>query len=151
MRYYIGSAYEIQGHRPERNRERHDTESMIQGIGIDMIEVQRVEEKISKEKGFREHVFSKNEIQYCDSQKNSYQNYAARFAAKEAFLKALGIGLVTDFQLNEIEITNEPSGKPVIQFIGEAAELIQKYNLSHIHVSLTHLKAMASAVVLIEK
>ena len=63
---------------------------MIAGIGIDMIEVDRVAGKIGKDEGFRELVFSETEIEYCEPKANKYQHYAARFAAKEAFLKAIG-------------------------------------------------------------
>ena len=124
---------------------------MILGIGIDMIEVQRVEEKIMKENGFREHVFSKNEIIYCNAMKHQFQHYAARFAAKEALLKAFGIGLQTNFELNEIEIINDEAGKPIFNFIGNTGELILQKEITNIHVSLTHLKDVASAVVVIEK
>ncbi|MBK7098524.1 MAG: 4'-phosphopantetheinyl transferase superfamily protein [Sphingobacteriales bacterium] len=63
---------------------------MITGVGIDIIEVERVASKIGKEQGFREMVFSKEEIDYCESKTHKFEHYAARFAAKEAFFKALG-------------------------------------------------------------
>jgi len=65
---------------------------MIKGIGIDMIEPERVATRIKKKKGFRELVFSKNEIAYCEKKTNKFEHYAARFAAKEAFFKAIGTG-----------------------------------------------------------
>ena len=123
---------------------------MIFGVGIDLIEVERVAEKISKKSGFRELVFSGAEIDYCESKANKFEHYAARFAAKEAFFKALGTGWKNGTAFNEIEITNDVTGKPLISFIGETAGSLAKMNLGKISVSLSHLKTMASAVVIIE-
>jgi len=123
----------------------------VAGVGIDMIEVERVQSSIAKGQGFRELVFSAKEIAYCESKTNKYQHYAARFAAKEAFFKALGTGWLKDTAFNEIEITNDESGKPCLEPIGESAVVINRGGTLKIAVSLTHLKTMASAVVIIEK
>ena len=123
---------------------------MVTGIGIDMIETKRVEEKIVKESGFREKVFSKNEIDYCENKAHKYEHYAARFAAKEAFFKALGTGWKNGTSFNEIEISNEESGKPEIVFLSETANTIQDMAIGKISVSLSHLKDIAAAVVVIE-
>ena len=123
---------------------------MIFGIGTDMIEVERVAEKIGKNAGFRELVFSKKEIAYCEAKTNKYEHYAARFAAKEAFFKALGTGWKNGTAFNEIEITNNEIGKPAISFLGETAIAIAEMKLGKILVSLSHLKTMASATVIIE-
>jgi holo-[acyl-carrier protein] synthase len=123
----------------------------VYGVGIDMIEVERVQNSIAREQGFRELVFSAGEIAYCESKANKYQHYAARFAAKEAFFKALGTGWLKDTAFNEIEIGNDESGKPTLQPIGESAVVINRNGPLKISVSLTHLKIMASAVVIIEK
>ena len=123
---------------------------MVTGIGIDMIETKRVEEKIAKESGFREKVFSKNEIAYCESKAHKYEHYAARFAAKEAFFKALGTGWKNGTSFNEIEILNEESGKPEIVFLSETAKTIKDMAIGKISVSLSHLKDIAAAVVVIE-
>ena len=124
---------------------------MIVGIGIDMIEVDRVREKIEKETGFREHIFSKNEIEHCSAQPDPYQHYAARFAGKEAFLKAIGRGLSFSLNVHKIEILPHAEGKPEIQLNGEYKELEEEGAWRKIHVSLTHLKSAASAIVIIEK
>lgn len=124
---------------------------MIIGIGIDMIEVDRVREKIEKEKGFREYIFSKREIEYCVAQADPYQHYAARFAAKEAFLKAIGRGLSFSLDVNRIEILPQEEGKPEIHLSGEYKVLEEDGKWRKIHVSLTHLKSTASAIVIIEK
>ena len=123
----------------------------VAGVGIDMIEVERVQSSIAKEQGFRELVFSAKEIAYCESKANKYQHYAVRFAAKEAFFKALGTGWLKDTALNEIEVTNDESGKPILEPIGESAVVINRSGPLKISVSLTHLKTTASAVVIIEK
>ena len=123
---------------------------MIYGIGTDLIEVERVAEKIGKKSGFRELVFSKNEIEYCELRTNKYEHYAARFAAKEAFFKAIGTGWRDGTAFNEIEISNNESGKPELSFLGKTAEAIEKMKLGKISVSLSHLKTMASAIVIIE-
>lgn len=123
---------------------------MIFGTGIDMIETERVEAKISKESGFREMVFSKNEINYCEAKANKFEHYAARFAAKEAFFKALGSGWKNGTAFNEIEITNDEAGKPEIILLGETAKTIAALSIGKISVSLSHLKNIASAIVIIE-
>ena len=124
--------------------------TMIVGIGIDMIEVERVRRKIEKEKGFREHIFSSMEIAYCNGQAEPYQHYAARFAAKEAFLKAIGRGLSFSYSVQNIEILPDQAGKPTIKLNEEYLQLAEEGEWREIHVSLSHLKEIASAVVIIE-
>ena len=123
---------------------------MIYGIGIDQIEVERVAEKIGKESGFKELVFSPTEIGYCEAKTNKFEHYAARFAAKEAFFKAMGTGWRNGTAFNEIEIINNKEGKPGISFLGNTKLSIDELKLGKISVSLSHLKTMASAVVIIE-
>jgi holo-[acyl-carrier protein] synthase len=124
---------------------------MTSGVGIDMIEVHRVAGKINKERGFRELVFSKTEIAYCESKKNKFEHYAARFAAKEAFFKALGTGWAENTQFNEVEIINNKEGKPEVHLLGSTLETINAMGIKKILVSLSHIKTIASAVVMIEK
>lgn len=124
---------------------------MIAGLGTDMIEVERVAVKIAKESGFRELVFSKKEIDYCEAKANKFEHYAARFAAKEAFFKAAGTGWLDGTAFNEVEITNDDKGKPVLALLGQTAVTLAAMNFKNIFVSLTHLKNIASAVVIIER
>ena len=124
---------------------------MIAGLGTDMIEVERVAVKIAKESGFRELVFSKKEIDYCEAKANKFEHYAARFAAKEAFFKAIGTGWLDGTAFYEVEITNDEKGKPVLALLGETALVIAAMNFNNISVSLTHLKTIASSVVIIER
>ncbi|MCX6204771.1 MAG: holo-ACP synthase [Bacteroidetes bacterium] len=123
---------------------------MIFGIGTDLIEVDRIAEKIRNSSDFIGLVFSEKEKAYCESKYNKYEHYAARFAAKEAFLKALGTGWISGTAFNEIEVTNNEIGKPTISFIGTTALTITDMKLGNIQVSLSHLKTLASAIVIIE-
>jgi holo-[acyl-carrier protein] synthase len=124
---------------------------MTHGVGIDMIEVERVALGINKESGFREMVFSAAEIAYCESKKNKFEHYAARFAAKEAFFKALGTGWIENTLFNEVEIINNIDGKPEIHLSGSTQSTVNAMGINKILVSLSHLKTMASAVVILEK
>ena len=123
---------------------------MIFGIGTDLIEVERVAEKMEKKQGFKELVFSADEIIYCEARTYKYEHYAARFAAKEAFLKAIGTGWRNGTAFNEIEIYNDEEGKPEIRFHGKKEKTIAELKLGKIFVSLSHLKTMACAMVVIE-
>ncbi|KIC95236.1 holo-ACP synthase [Flavihumibacter solisilvae] len=124
---------------------------MILGIGTDIIEVERVAGKIGRNIGFREMVFSAEEISYCEKQTHKFEHYAARFAAKEAFLKALGTGWINGTAFNEIEVTHNIEGQPQIILRGETAVTLASKNISRIHVSLSHQKTMAVAFVLLEQ
>ncbi len=124
---------------------------MIFGIGTDIMEVERIGAKIEKENGFREFVFSQKEIQYCESKTHKYEHYAARMAAKEALGKALGSGWLSGTNINEAEILNDENGKPFFNFSGVTAATIATMRLASIHVSLSHTKQFATAVVIIEK
>jgi holo-[acyl-carrier protein] synthase len=124
---------------------------MIVGIGIDIIEVERVAEKIAKGNGFKEKVFSLNEIEFCEGKgSNKAQHYAVRFAAKEAFLKATGKGLQLSHELHEIEVVNNENGKPEIRLKGGLANDFAK-NKWTVHVSLSHVRLNACSVVVIEE
>lgn len=124
---------------------------MIAGLGIDLIEVERIANKIKRNNGFRDLVFSQSEISYCERQARPYESYAARFAAKEAFFKALGTGWLSGTAFNEVEIIHDKDGKPKVNFLGETAQLMQTIGITNIMVSLTHVKEMAAATVIIEK
>ncbi|MFN8242417.1 MAG: holo-ACP synthase [Ferruginibacter sp.] len=124
---------------------------MIAGLGIDLIETERVAEKIGKDSGFRELVFSAAEIAYCETRANKYEHYAARFAAKEAFFKAIGTGWVNGTAFNEVEVLHDAAGKPHLHFLGKTADTVKKLQPGSITVSLSHVKTMATAIVIIEK
>ena len=124
---------------------------MIDGLGIDLIDVERIIFNIEKDAGFKEMIFSEKEIVYCESKANKYEHYAGRFAAKEAFLKALGSGWAAGIHFTEIEITHTSTGKPEIILSGETDQTLNTLGITRILVSLSHLKTMACAVVIIEK
>ena len=125
---------------------------MIQGIGIDLVENERIEKIINKwGQKFLQRVFSDEEIKYCGRHIQSSLHYGARFAAKEAFLKALGIGLGMGVKLREIEVVHDDQGKPDLSLHGEANLQIEEREIKRIHLSLTHTKNYATAIVLLEK
>jgi holo-[acyl-carrier protein] synthase len=124
---------------------------MIIGTGIDIIEVNRVDEKVRRDNGFKEQIFSAHEIAYCDAAADPAQHYAARFAVKEAFLKAAGGGLMLGYNLTDIEVWHNETGKPHLQLTGSFKILAEKNGWSKIHISLSHVQAMACAVVIIEQ
>lgn len=126
---------------------------MILGIGTDVVDISRIEQKILTREGFRQMVFSENEVAHCDKMKFRFENYAARFAGKEAFLKAIGTGLFINNDLKEIEILNEESGRPYLKLSGELQEKVKeifKIRDFKIHVSLSHTSAVATAFIIIE-
>jgi holo-[acyl-carrier protein] synthase len=112
----------------------------IKGVGIDIIEVERIARAYGRNKKFLSRVFTQNEINYCMNKKNKFQHLSARFAAKEAFFKALGKRI----RWRDIEIINQPSGKPEIRIHDPTI------SFSKIHVSISHLEKYAIAIVIIE-
>ncbi len=122
---------------------------MIRGIGTDIVEVARIEKAIEKERGFRELVFAPEEISYCESQTNPFQHYAARFAAKEAFFKALGTGWKDGTAFNEVVVTRNEKGKPGIQLTKGTAATLHQLKPEHIWLSMSHIASVATATVVI--
>jgi holo-[acyl-carrier protein] synthase len=120
------------------------------GIGIDICEVKRFDRLKAKE-GFLQRIFSEEEISYCNARKNSSECFAVRFAAKEAFLKALGTGLAKGVHFREIIVINGALGKPDINLAGETRMTFENMGLSKILVSISHERENAVAVVMIDK
>ena len=123
---------------------------MICGIGIDIIEVARIQAQVDRDHGFRERIYTAGEIGYCEGKKNRGQHYAARFAAKEAFMKALGTGWRLGVRFVDIEVYRDEMGRPLLRVAGKAAELAQQAGIRQTHVSLTHTRETASAIVVVE-
>ena len=123
---------------------------MIIGIGTDIAEVSRIAKSIENI-AFKEKVFSPSEIAYCESKANKAERFAARFAAKEAFFKALGTGWRDGMAFNEVEVINDEIGKPDLNIIGATAEIIKKRNIKTIHISLSHVKDVAIAMVVLQE
>jgi len=124
---------------------------MIHGTGIDLIEVARISRQVDGDTHFREKIFSEKEIAYCEEKPNRAEHYAARFAAKEAFFKALGTGWRGGLNFAEVEVLNDEFGKPELHLLGKTRELVAEQHFSAIHLSLSHLKNLAVAMVIIEK
>jgi holo-[acyl-carrier protein] synthase len=124
---------------------------MIVGNGIDLVEVSRITEKLQKGNAFRDKIFSQSEVEYCEKCAKRYESYAARFAAKEAFLKATGKGMLLGYDLNEIEVVNDADGKPFIKLNGNFLKYFNENGWKTIHLSLSHIPATACAFVIIEK
>ena len=124
---------------------------MIYGTGTDIIEVDRIAKVMERDLGFREKIYTEGEIAYCESKKNKYQHYAARFSAKEALMKAIGTGWRFGIRFADIDIYHDELGQPHIRLSGKAKELAEKEGFSKIHVSLSHVKELTTAVVIIEK
>lgn len=124
---------------------------MIVGTGIDIAEVPRVREAIERfGRRFLERVYTPGEIQYCDSKANRLERYAARFAAKEAAMKALGTGWNHGVRWRDCEVVRMPGGRPTIQFHGKAAEFAAKLGVRNASLSLTHTVDQAMAQVILE-
>ena len=125
---------------------------MIVGTGVDLCEVDRIKKAICSDHGARlvERVFTAREIAYSDSKANRYERYAARFAAKEAGMKALGTGWRGGLGWRDLEVANLPSGRPTLNFYGRAAEIAEKLGVRNISLSITHTVDQAMAMVILE-
>jgi holo-[acyl-carrier protein] synthase len=124
---------------------------MIVGTGVDITEVPRIAATIERfGDRFVKRVFTDVEIRYCESKQNKAERYAARFAAKEAALKAIGTGWRGGVTWHDVEITREPGGRPVISFHGVAAQFASKLGVKRTHISLSHTVEHAIAHVILE-
>jgi len=119
------------------------------GIGTDLFEIKRMKIRLEKQPSFVEGVFTDNEINYCNQFKNKAQKFASRYAAKEAFLKALGTGWRDGITFKDIEITNNNLGKPNIQLSGISKKIADKLGVTEIHLSISHTNELVIAFVTI--
>ena len=121
------------------------------GIGIDVIEVERIEDAVEEfGERFLERIFTEGERAYCGRQKRPELHYAARWAAKEAVSKAFGTGIGAELSWTEIEVVRRDSGEPTLILTGKAREFAESKGVGEVKISLTHAKhyAAANAVVL---
>ena len=124
---------------------------MIIAIGIDLVEISRIEGKLAPSSNrFRDRVFTPTEIAYCESRASRFASYAARFAAKEAAMKALGTGWAEGIAWQEIEVINNPAGAPTIKLSGRALERFNQLGARRAHVSLSHSHDTAIAQVVFD-
>lgn len=122
----------------------------IVGIGTDLVEVKRLAAKMERNDDFTKKVFSQEEIDYCSSKAKAAEHFAARFAAKEAFFKALGEGWVGQCEISDVMVLNDEKGKPVISLKGTAQAVLAKAGIGHCHVTLSHIAEVATATVILE-
>jgi len=123
---------------------------MVRGIGVDIIDIPRIKKVIGNDGKFVEKVFTEAEIRYCQAKFRKEIHYAARFAAKEAFFKALGTGWRNGMKWTEISIENDDLGKPEITLSGKTLENFEKNGMALINLSISHTKDYAVAFVVIE-
>jgi len=124
---------------------------MISGIGIDIINIERIERLIQKWGNvFLNRVYTEREILWCQKKRNPYECFALRFAAKEAFLKAIGLGLRKGIQWTDIEVETDPMGKPFFNLHRKAKEILVERQKSHILLTLSHDRPYAVANVILE-
>jgi holo-[acyl-carrier protein] synthase len=124
---------------------------MIVGSGIDIAEVPRIRNSIDRfGERFLARIYTQGEIRYCQSKANSVERYAARFAAKEAAMKALGTGWSHGVRWRDIEVSREPGGRPTLVFHGKAAEFAGRMGALHVALSLSHTTEQAIAQVILE-
>ncbi|MBI1956516.1 MAG: holo-ACP synthase [Acidobacteria bacterium] len=124
---------------------------MILGLGVDITEVPRLREAIERYgERFLRRVFTPAEVVYCQRHKDCYDRFAARFAAKEAAMKALGTGWRGGVTWRQIEVVNLPSGKPCLRLAGKALEIFRSLGGTNLVLSLTHTADYALAEVIIE-
>ncbi|MBZ5616030.1 MAG: holo-[acyl-carrier-protein] synthase [Acidobacteriia bacterium] len=124
---------------------------MILGTGVDIAEVPRIRESIERfGDRFLRRIFTEGEIRYCEQKATRFESYAARFAAKEAGMKALSTGWSRGVRWRDIEVVRPKGQRPTIQFHGEAAVIAAKLGTKNIALSLTHTSEQALAHVILE-
>lgn len=123
---------------------------MIIGVGIDIVAVARFSQRLPSEPGLKEDLFTEREIAYCSAKARADECFAARFAAKEAFLKAIGTGWRDGLSFRQIEVVVDDLGKPGLRLDGKADEAMRTLNARSTHLSISHESTHAVAVVILE-
>lgn len=124
---------------------------MIVGLGIDLAEVDRIRKAIERHgHRFTDRIYTVAEIAYVERKASRYERYAARFAAKEAGMKAIGTGWRRGVRWQDFEVTNLPTGRPTLQFHGVAAQIADDLGVRNIALSLTHTAEQGLAIVILE-
>jgi holo-[acyl-carrier protein] synthase len=121
--------------------------SAVLGVGVDLCEVDRMRRVLARTPGFAARVFTDDEQAYCRARRDPAERFAARFAAKEAVLKAMGVGLGA-CAFRDIEVVRAESGAPSLALHGAAAELAAARGIARWHVSLSHTSVVAEALVI---
>jgi holo-[acyl-carrier protein] synthase len=124
---------------------------MILGMGNDIFDVDRMKQELDQGgPEFRDRLFTAEETAYCESKRFPAQHYAARFAAKEAFLKALNTGLRNGLSWKDVEVRHRTDGSPELVLSGEARELAAQRGIERTFLSLSHTSSLAMASVVLE-
>jgi holo-[acyl-carrier protein] synthase len=124
---------------------------LIAGTGIDIAEVDRIQASIERFGArFIERIFTPGERAYVESKANRCERYAARFAAKEAGMKAIGTGWRRGVTWKDFEVVNQPGGRPALHFHGVAAKVAAEMGVTRVQLSLTHTAAQGMAFVVLE-
>jgi len=125
--------------------------SQILGIGTDIIECLRIAQMIERHgELFITRVYTPHEIQYCQTRKQATQHFAGRWAAKEAVLKALGTGWRKGISWRDVEVRNEPGGRPTIVLRGGARDVLEARGIETMHISISHCRSHATAYAIAE-
>jgi holo-[acyl-carrier protein] synthase len=124
---------------------------VILGTGIDLAEVDRIRQAIGRHgHRFIDRIYTSSEIAYVESKANRFERYAARFAAKEAGMKAIGTGWKRGVRWQDFEVANLPSGKPTLTLHGVAAEVAANLGVRSVALSITHTALQGMAIVILE-
>ena len=124
---------------------------MIVGTGVDLAEVPRIQASIERYgQKFIQRIYTPREIAYVERKANKFERYAARFAAKEAGMKAIGTGWRRGVRWQDFEVANLPSGKPTLLLHGVAAKFAEKLGVKNVSLSLTHTRELGMAHVILE-
>jgi holo-[acyl-carrier protein] synthase len=124
---------------------------MIVGTGVDITEVKRIEAAVARfGDRFLKRVFTPDEVSYCMGKTNAAERLAARFAAKEAGMKAIGTGLRHGITWHDVEVVRLPGQRPVLKFSGKAADFAARLGCKRTHLSLSHTADQAIAHVILE-
>ena len=124
---------------------------MIVGLGIDLAEVDRIRKAIERHgRRFIDRIYTAGEIAYVERKANRYERYAARFAAKEAGMKAIGTGWRRGVRWQDFEVANLPSGRPTLKFHGVASKVADGLGVRNIALSITHTAEQGLAIVILE-
>lgn len=124
---------------------------MIVGLGLDVAEIHRIEQALTRRgETILHRLYTDREIAYCEQHRNRFERYAARFAAKEAAMKALGTGWRRGVRWRDIEVTNALSGKPTLRLDGAARQIADGLRVRNISLTITHSGNLAVAQVIFE-
>jgi holo-[acyl-carrier protein] synthase len=114
-------------------------------VGVDIVGVDRLERLVADDPGRQETLFTERELEYCRAKRRCYEHMAARFAAKEAVLKAFGTGISQRMRWTEVEVLNQRNGRPLVRLGGEVAAFAERRGLLQLDVSLSHTEGIALA------